>query len=340
MKTAFIAVMAMHFSMLNAQTTITTNGSGNFNSPSTWSTGVVPSGNCNCTIQIQAGHQVTLTTTPSLSNVAFQLLGSGSQLLFAGTNDLNLTGTASIDLQNSNARIFSGNQNNIITISGTTIFKGNNTKVNSTVAGEVLGPASASSLRADPNFINSTLPVKLTDFKAATENNSILLSWATAAEINSDAFEVERSIDSKIWNTIGKVNASGNSGIEQKYSYTDVSPFSGTNYYRLKMIDKDAAFEYSSIRNASITSLGWIISTSPNPVSSVLNINMSQLKQASSYRMKIFNHFGQAVYDQQYAGSVNRISINTANFIQGMYILEISNNSGMHQTNKIIVSRQ
>jgi hypothetical protein len=106
----------------------------------------------------------------------------------------------------------------------------------------------------DPTFYNwvaglsgSPLPITLVSFKVEQDNNSVLLSWATASEKNFDKFIVERSSDAKLFEAIGEVKGAGNSKTLLNYSLTDNSPLLGTNYYRLKSVDFDESFEYSKV---------------------------------------------------------------------------------------------
>lgn len=112
-------------------------------------------------------------------------------------------------------------------------------------------------------FGTGALPILLVDFTAKESNGSNILNWNTASEINSDHFNIERSTDGRNYYSIGRVNASGFSSTEVKYSFTDVSPADGKNFYRLVMTDRDGSFEYSKIvavtnrKNQSI-SFGYV----------------------------------------------------------------------------------
>ncbi|MEL6944906.1 MAG: hypothetical protein AAFO82_19800, partial [Bacteroidota bacterium] len=91
------------------------------------------------------------------------------------------------------------------------------------------------------------LPVELIDFKAIAERGTgVWLKWATASEINSDVFLIEKSQDGNIFKEIGKLKAAGNSFKKLDYSYLDENPFEGNNYYRLKQVDLDGQYEYST----------------------------------------------------------------------------------------------
>lgn len=94
------------------------------------------------------------------------------------------------------------------------------------------------------------LPVVLEQFTGKLNNNgSVLLNWKTSTEINAQYFIVERSSDGQSYSGIAKVFASGVSGMGAAYSITDQLPETGTNFYRLKMVDIDGSFEYSRIVN-------------------------------------------------------------------------------------------
>lgn len=62
---------------------------------------------------------------------------------------------------------------------------------------------------------DSPLPVTLARFDAVKEGSTALLSWSTTEETNSDRFEVERSINGKVWQKIATVKAQGESKVWQ-----------------------------------------------------------------------------------------------------------------------------
>ena len=98
--------------------------------------------------------------------------------------------------------------------------------------------------------INRPLPVILTSFTARQEESTVYLAWSIASEINSDYFQIERSPDGTDFKTLSRQAAAGDSQQELTYRYTDegaANRFSGTLYYRLKMVDFDGSFEYSDI---------------------------------------------------------------------------------------------
>ncbi|UTW61897.1 hypothetical protein KFE98_18065 [bacterium SCSIO 12741] len=92
------------------------------------------------------------------------------------------------------------------------------------------------------------LPVELGEFQIQNREDQVDLYWNTWSEINSDYFSVERSADKDQWKEIGQVGAAGFSSDFKEYEFSDYDPLTGHSYYRLKQIDFDGQYEYSSIR--------------------------------------------------------------------------------------------
>jgi len=110
------------------------------------------------------------------------------------------------------------------------------------------------------NQIEYSLPVELTSFLGFVNNDSIILNWQTATEVNNYGFEIERSTPldplfrgevEGVWQKIGFVNGNGNSNSPKSYSFIDDKVSSGSFYYRLKQIDNNGQFEYSKTIDVS-----------------------------------------------------------------------------------------
>ncbi len=111
----------------------------------------------------------------------------------------------------------------------------------------------------------NSLPVNLLTFEAIKQNKKVLLQWTTDNELNADKYVVERSVDGITYTSIGIVIAYNN-GNKNNYSFTDLQPFSGLNFYRLKMMDKDGSFKNSPVRKINFDNTGDDVSVYPNPV--------------------------------------------------------------------------
>ena len=96
----------------------------------------------------------------------------------------------------------------------------------------------------------AVLPIELSYFSVEKSGNKVSLVWKTASEHNNVGFEIERSVNGNTgWQKIASVKGAGNSSQEITYSYNDLSPVRGNNFYRLKQTDLDGTVKYSYIRN-------------------------------------------------------------------------------------------
>ena len=99
---------------------------------------------------------------------------------------------------------------------------------------------------------NSALPVELTSFTVLAQGRTINLAWSTKTEINNSGFDVERQAvgttpaTSSTWAKVGNVTGKGTTNAPQNYSFSDVVKSAGSYNYRLKQINRDGGFTYSS----------------------------------------------------------------------------------------------
>lgn len=113
----------------------------------------------------------------------------------------------------------------------------------------------------------AVLPVHLLQFNVAIKQHVPHLNWRTAQEINNHHFDIERSHDGGFFEKIGEVKGAGTTSSMADYSYIDqtVNLLLPT-YYRLKQVDDDGGFDYSTVRflpgHESVTSVLMY----PNPL--------------------------------------------------------------------------
>jgi hypothetical protein len=91
------------------------------------------------------------------------------------------------------------------------------------------------------------LPVSLKHFTAKAVERSSVLQWEVAAEVNTSHYEVERSGNGLQFSKLGRVVAVSDQRSSKAYDYVDRNPLPGVNYYRLRMVDKNAAYSYSNM---------------------------------------------------------------------------------------------
>lgn len=179
----------------------------------------------------------------------------------------------------------------------------------------------------------TVLPITLSDFTANTQNNSVLIKWTTKQEINNLNFALERSNDGKTFKLITQLKGAINSSSEKKYAYYDVSAAQGINYYRLKQIDSDGKYSYSTIISVTIKhNIEQVnLVTYPNPIKQTIKINGLK-EDGNSYA--IFNLTGRKLL----AGTVTNNEINISNKLNtGTYILAITQSDKSKLVSKILV---
>jgi len=123
---------------------------------------------------------------------------------------------------------------------------------------------------------NVILPVNLLTFRGTLQNNSTLLDWETANEVNTSQFIVERSVDGNNFTRIGAVAAVGNNS-NNKYSFTDYDASrqsSSVLYYRLKIMDNDGASTYSRVVTIILPYVTGRVSVFPNPALSQVKVTI------------------------------------------------------------------
>lgn len=179
--------------------------------------------------------------------------------------------------------------------------------------------------------MGNSLPVSLISFTAKTVGGGNLLEWATASEANTSLFEIEKSKDGANFQWLDKVQAAGNSTINKTYSYLDVKPLQGSNYYRLKMVDNDGSFRYSKI--VLVTGGGQFsgISLYPNPTREGNNakFNMAGLEKGP-LQISILNINGRQLksYSIFSTDGTIQVQIDTHGLAPGNYIIHCQNDKG------------
>lgn len=130
----------------------------------------------------------------------------------------------------------------------------------------------------------SALPVELVYFNATYNNEyqNIDLNWQTANEINNSHFEIDRSLDGKVWTSVSRIAGVGNSTETNTYNAIDHNPILGTSFYRLVQVDLDGTRSTPEIRKVSIGSPpAKKLTVQPNPVNDIIRLTTDEEVEAS-----------------------------------------------------------
>ena len=173
--------------------------------------------------------------------------------------------------------------------------------------------------------VTTTLPVSLVSFNANWINEFVKLDWSTATENNSSSFEIERSNDNNAFIKIGSIAAAGNSAAGIDYSFTDNHPGNTTNYYRLKMLDIDQHFKYSSVLVVrKNTNNLQVKSVFPNPFTNEIQIAVT-LSNDQDIRLNLLSNDGKVLLSKDIKGKTGTNTIlfnNLGSLPKGVYLLQ------------------
>lgn len=185
---------------------------------------------------------------------------------------------------------------------------------------------------------DNPLPIELLSFDAKLDETTVLCSWSTASEFNTDYFIVEKSVDMISFSDVGVLKAAGFSNQIQNYQLLDNQPFDNVSYYRLKSVDFDKSYSYSdivAINNPVISkpdiktseSTIEIMSLYPNPVKDEFYVIVNSDENVRTI-ITISDISGKTIYQNhaQLLLGTNRISLNAHNYTEGFYILSITDN--------------
>jgi acetyl esterase len=192
------------------------------------------------------------------------------------------------------------------------------------------------------------LPVELTTFTASANGEKVDLKWTTATEVNNLGFNIERVqiVNQKqvgSWNKIGFVQGHVLSNSPKQYSFIDNSVLSGKKYsYRLKQIDADGSFKYSSVITVDIN-LPLIFDLKqnyPNPFNPSTSIHYSVINNGL-VSLKVYDILGNevAVLVNEVKESGNySVDFNSINnkLCSGVYLYQLRSGN-MISTKKMIL---
>ncbi len=176
--------------------------------------------------------------------------------------------------------------------------------------------------------MDAVVPVELTSFTAAVENNNISLRWKTATEKNNRGFNIERKADNQNkWVKIAFVEGNGTTTKSNFYSYSDKNLNAGQYSYRLRQVDFDGSYEFSKVVEAVVANpiTFDLAQNYPNPFNPSTTIKFS-MPEAGNVALKVFNVLGQQVktlVNGFMEAGVHTVNFNAVNLNSGIYFYKL-----------------
>jgi hypothetical protein len=125
---------------------------------------------------------------------------------------------------------------------------------------------------------------------------------------------------------VGTVSASGFSSTIMNYSFTDANPLNGINYYRLVMVDKDKASDYSNVVSISSKHNQTLNIVSAQLSSSTSNLTLAvNATQSVKTLLMVFDANGRSILNTpvMLQSGVNKIEKNTSFAPKGIYFVKL-----------------
>ncbi len=183
----------------------------------------------------------------------------------------------------------------------------------------------------------TVMAVTFTSVKAFQQNGDIEVEWLAQNEQNLEKYEVQVSADGTNYESAYTVQA--NNFPVSNYSWLDVNPYQGYNYFRIKSTDLNGKVVYSKVVAVLMPDANATISIYPNPVKNgIINLQMTN-QLSGNYGIRLINNLGQVIISKQitHAGGTATKSIQLNKFVaKGIYQLEVTKTDGSIITMDVI----
>jgi hypothetical protein len=166
------------------------------------------------------------------------------------------------------------------------------------------------------------LPLQLLEFKGEQEGDKNILLWTTANEEQTASFIIQRSADALQYKDIGTVAAAGDYSGTLQYRYEDGQPLDKNNYYRLKMLDEDGKFTYSSVILLKRYGTTGTMSVFPNPTTQSVQITMSRVITNGPVTAQLVDMSGKVLQQKQMINN-SAIRFDLDAYVPGIYLIRV-----------------
>jgi|GEM_PF-1506812 len=169
---------------------------------------------------------------------------------------------------------------------------------------------------------SSVLPLRWLSFTAKKVDHTVQLDWKVSEEENVKGYEVQRSAEGQLYETIAFVPvACNNCGLQEvNYTYTDIQPFSGTNFYRIKEVDINGSASYTRVQLVAFDRALSEVKAGPNPADKF--IQLFNLEASKKYSITLLSVSG-VVLKKESVENKNTCIIETEQLPAGAYVILI-----------------
>ena len=185
------------------------------------------------------------------------------------------------------------------------------------------------------------LPIELLSFTGNAESKGNRLDWTSISEENGSHFGVERLNDLGEFTQIGTVACEGGNGGNTNHSFLDENVMAAKSNYRLKKVDLDGKYAFSSIVEI-IRDVPSQMVVYPNPTSGALNISLKD-SYVGNFSIMISDVYGK-MFEKKISleSGVNVINLpEFHDFAPGVYVVKVEEegNGVVHVAKVVKVGR-
>ncbi len=184
--------------------------------------------------------------------------------------------------------------------------------------------------------LSGPLPIELLSFTGKSINEINQLKWETSLEVNASHFDIERSTNANYFVKIGLVTANNSNKEASNYSFDNIDPTAGENYYRLKMVDIDSKYKYSKvIQITNADKVGVVGYFYPNPSDSKQASVDIIAKEAGQWSIVNYDLTGKIINYQKevLVKGFNKISVDNLSQGETLFMLQ---NKDVNVVRKIV----
>jgi trimeric autotransporter adhesin len=163
------------------------------------------------------------------------------------------------------------------------------------------------------------LPVTLSSFSATLQNCQAHLNWKISDAVNFSHFVMERSKDGRGFEYIGEVSYANGAN---EYNYADKIIEKGTSYYRLKLVDKDGKYFYSTIESVQSDCEQQLIKVYPTLTKGTVYVSLPDGYEQAT--LSVFNILSQQLNLSAGDSSQKLRTIHLDGLSAGTYFLKVA----------------
>lgn len=187
---------------------------------------------------------------------------------------------------------------------------------------------------------NSSLPVFFDGVIAYEDKGDVEIKWSNLTERDIATYFVERSVNGRDYAVIGQHLPKSNRDDKASYEQRDNEPVKGSNYYRIKVIERTTSkIIFSKVIRVDLEDHRQL-NLYPNPVEgNRLSLSLSGVKPGM-YRWRVMTTSGQVLIEKQFqvlgTGLTQELNL-PANVLPGMYRILVSGDA--YEEHKLFLVR-